>query len=140
MRRRIVLFVFSILMVFFLAACSTTSGSSTKPIEVKVTAGDYYFNSSMTSFKQGVTYHFVVANVGMVEHEFMIVKPMPTSQNMEEMDEQALAHIEEDDLQPGQTASIDYTFTQAYPAGTLEFACHLPGHYEQGMVLPIEVK
>ena len=65
---------------------------------------------------------------------------MATTSDMEEMDQQALAHIEEDELQPGQTASVDYTFTQAYPKGTLEFACHLTGHYEKGMVLSIEVK
>jgi uncharacterized cupredoxin-like copper-binding protein len=35
---------------------------------------------------------------------------------------------------------MDYTFTKAYPAGTLEFACHLSGHYEAGMHLPITVQ
>jgi uncharacterized cupredoxin-like copper-binding protein len=56
------------------------------------------------------------------------------------LDSAALAHIEEADLQPGQTASVDYTFLQPYPDGTLEFACHLPDHYEKGMHLSIVVK
>ena len=49
-------------------------------------------------------------------------------------------HIEESDLQAGAKQTIDYTFTQAYPTGTLEMACHLPDHYERGMHLPVIVK
>lgn len=140
MIRRLFVLTISVLMFSLISACSNASSSGTEPVEVKVTAGDFYFKSSLTSFEQGVPYHFVVTNEGSVPHEFMILKPMPTTSDMEEMDQQALAHIEEDDLQPGQTASVDYTFTQAYPSGTLEFSCHLPAHYEQGMVLGIEVK
>ena len=49
-------------------------------------------------------------------------------------------HIEEVDLPAGAKQTIDYTFTQAYAAGMLEMACHLPGHYELGMSLPVIVK
>ncbi|MGE5222240.1 MAG: hypothetical protein ACM3PY_07375 [Omnitrophica WOR_2 bacterium] len=139
MVRRLLVLIFSVLMLTMLSACSKTS-SSGQPVEVKVTAGDFYFKSSLTTFQQGVQYHFVVTNTGNVAHELMIMKPMETTGNMEEMDKQALAHIEETDLQPGKAASIDYTFTQAYSSGTLELACHLQGHYEQGMHLDIEVK
>lgn len=45
-----------------------------------------------------------------------------------------------DELPAGATKTMDYTFTKDYPAGTLEFACHLPGHYEGGMHLPITVQ
>lgn len=140
MRRHLFLSALSFLMLSLLVACASSSGSSTQPVEVRITAGEYYYKSSLTSFEQGVPYRFIVTNEGSVEHEFMILKPMPTSGDMEQMDAQALAHIEEDDLQPGQTASVDYTFTQAYPSGTLEFSCHLRGHYEQGMELAIDVK
>lgn len=34
----------------------------------------------------------------------------------------------------------EYIFTNPAQAGTLEFACHLPGHYEAGMKLAIVVK
>ncbi len=85
-------------------------------------------------------YHFVVTNKGTMEHEFMIIKPEPSSVGSDQLDSDALAHIEEADLQPGQTASVDYTFLQAYPEGSLEFACHLPDHYEKGMHTSIVVK
>jgi uncharacterized cupredoxin-like copper-binding protein len=134
-----------LLIVLFagLSACSAAGGStnSNKPVDVHVTANEYAFQSSMTTFKVGVPYHFIVTNKGTVEHEFMIVKPIEAgTMDMEEMDSMALADIEDDDLQPGQTASVDYTFTKAYPAGTLEFSCHIKGHYEAGMKLPITVQ
>jgi len=59
---------------------------------------------------------------------------------MEAMDEMALAMIEEDELPSGATKTLDYTFTEPAPDGTLEFVCHVEGHYEAGMRLPITVK
>jgi uncharacterized cupredoxin-like copper-binding protein len=124
-----------------LTACAGSAPQSNQPVEVQVTADDFSFQSSQTTFEVGVPYHFVVTNEGTVEHEFMIGEPIePGAMDMEAMDEQALAHIEEDDLQPGDTATVDYTFTEPAPAGTLEFSCHLAGHYENGMHLPITVQ
>ena len=61
--------------------------------------------------------------------------------DMAEMDKMALAMIETDELMPGKTQTFDYTFAKPAPSGSLEFACHTPGHYEQGMkLLPIAVK
>jgi uncharacterized cupredoxin-like copper-binding protein len=121
-----------------LAACG---GGPAAPVTVNVTTTDFAFESSQTSFEVGVPYHFVVTNDGTVAHEFMIMEPMQgEGMDMEEMDELALVVIEEEDLEPGQTASADYTFEQAYPEGTLELACHVPGHYENGMRLGLVVK
>ncbi|GAB4463718.1 MAG: hypothetical protein OHK0041_26570 [Anaerolineales bacterium] len=138
--------IFFILVVagLLLTACGGQSGAST-PQEVKVTLTDFGIQSSVTEFKVGVPYHFVVTNTGAIPHEIMLMPPMMADQmgmqmNMEELDKMALAHIGEDQLPAGATASFDYTFTQAAPAGTLEFSCHLPGHYEAGMKLEIVVK
>ena len=35
------------------------------------------------------------------------------------MDDMAVGHIEEDDLQPAHTTSLDVTLAEPYPAGTL---------------------
>jgi uncharacterized cupredoxin-like copper-binding protein len=99
----------------------------------------------MTDFQTGVPYHFVVKNEGAAEHEIMLMPPVTSdstgmSMNMGEMDEMALAMISASDLPSGATASFDYTFTQPATAGSLELACHTPGHYEMGMKLPINVK
>jgi uncharacterized cupredoxin-like copper-binding protein len=126
------------LAIPLLAACGSTAGG---PQEVNVTLSDFKFESSMTNFKVGVPYHFVLKNVGQVPHEIMIMAPMEETpdMDMEEMDSMALAHVEADDLPAGATATMDYTFTQAAGTGELEFACHVPGHYAAGMKLPITV-
>jgi uncharacterized cupredoxin-like copper-binding protein len=60
--------------------------------------------------------------------------------SQDQVKQDALAGIPAAQLQPGQSATLDYTFTKAAPSGTLEFACHLPGHYESGMHLSITVQ
>jgi uncharacterized cupredoxin-like copper-binding protein len=71
----------------------------------------------------------------------MLVEPIAAgAMSMEEMDQMAIAHIEEDDLEAGDTATLDVTFDQPYPAGTLEMACHIEQHYQNGMLLPIVVE
>lgn len=131
----------SLLAVGFAVALAACSGSAPKqPVTITVTAKDFSFEASQTTFQVGVPYHFVVTNKGTVQHEFMIIKPEPAGTDSTQLDSEAIVHIEEDDLNPGETHSIDYTFTKPYPSGTLEIACHMPGHYENGMHLPIEVK
>lgn len=135
--------LFSILI--FIALLLTACGAQGNSNEVKITLTDFGIESSRTSFDAGVPYHFVVTNNGQVEHEIMLMAPMTEEQmsmnmDMEEMDAMALAHIEAEELQPGTTAEMDYTFTDPAPAGTLEFSCHIAGHYEAGMKLPITVK
>jgi len=135
------LFGVLIITILFLTACGAQGGAKT----VNLTLTDYAIESSQTSFETGVLYHFVVTNKGDSNHEIMIMPPLTEDQmsmnmDMEEMDKMALAMIEEDELVPGKTMTLDYTFTEPAPAGTLEFACHSSGHYEQGMKLPITVK
>ena len=111
-----------------------------KVVDVTVTATDFKFDSSLTTFKQGVPYHFIVTNNGTVDHEFMIMPPKSGPMTPDEVTKLALAGIGSDKLTPGSTQTLDYTFTKAYPAGELEFACHVPGHYDAGMHLPIVVQ
>lgn len=127
--------------VLFLAACGAQSDSN----DVTITLTDFGVEASRTSFEVGVPYHFTVTNNGAINHEIMIMPPLTEEQmsmnmDMEEMDEMALAMIEEDELTPGTTQSFDFTFTEPAPNGSLEFACHVEGHYVAGMKLPITVK
>ena len=130
-----------VVAVLFLAACGAQSNSN----EVTITLTDFGIESSRDSFEVGVPYHFVVTNNGAINHEIMIMAPLTEEQmmmdmDMEQMDEMALAMIEEDELTPGATKTLDYTFTEPAPAGTLEFVCHVEGHYEAGHVLPFARK
>ncbi|MBI2332661.1 MAG: hypothetical protein HYU84_10970 [Chloroflexi bacterium] len=137
------IFVVLVVAGLLLTACGGQGPSA--PVEVQITLTEFGIEPSLTEFETGVPYHFVVTNAGTVEHEIMIMPPltedeMGMAMDMGELDEMALAMIEASELPAGATASFDYTFTEAAPAGTLEFACHTPGHYEAGMKLPIVVK
>jgi len=136
-KRSVFLVLTSLLIGTLLGACGGSSGPKT----VNITATDFKYDVSQTTFKVGVPYHFVIKNEGSVPHELMIMKPMQESgMDMEEMDKLALANVESDELEPGQTATLDYTFMEPAAMGELEFACHIKGHYDQGMHVPIEVQ
>ena len=124
-----------------LSAC----GSSTTPdgpVDVEVTLTEFGIESSLDTFEVGVPYHFIIHNEGAINHELMIMEPMMLGMDMsmDEMDAMALAYVEEDELTPGTTQTLDYTFTEPAPAGNLELGCHIEGHYEAGMVVPITVQ
>ncbi|MBL0345039.1 hypothetical protein [Candidatus Villigracilis affinis] len=128
---------------FLLTACSGQKVRDS--IEVQINLTEFGIESSVTDFESGVLYRFIVTNAGTVEHEFMIMPPLTADEmgmgmDMGEMDQMALAMIATEKLQPGVTATLDFSFTETAPAGALELACHTPGHYEANMKLPITVK
>ncbi|HEX2980867.1 MAG TPA: plastocyanin/azurin family copper-binding protein [Anaerolineaceae bacterium] len=130
-----------LLPVLLLSACRPASVVSNESEDVQITLTDYRFETASTTFVVGVPYHFTLTNEGKIAHEFMIMKPIGPSMgmDMEELDEIALTHVDADELPADGSASVDYTFTTPQAAGDLEFACHIPGHYEAGMNLPITV-
>lgn len=137
--------VFALLVVAGLLLTACSGQNNVAPVEVQITLTEFGIQTSLTEFEAGVPYRFVVTNTGTVEHEFMIMPPLTEDEmgmgmDMGEMDQMALAMIAASDLQPGATVSLEFSFTETAPAGTLEFACHTPGHYEANMKLPITVK
>ena len=125
------------------AACGGTTATTVpadgSPTVVHVTANEMTITSDVTTFKVGVPYTFEVTNEGTIAHEVMLVQPTDLT-DMEEIDAFALGMAESEDLVPGATVSFDYTFTEEDLAGPLELACHVPGHHEAGMLLPITVE
>ncbi len=122
---------------------STTAAPEANVVHVKTVdlTDSQAIESDVTTFKVGVPYHFVVENTGFRKHELMIVQPIEAgTMDMEHMDEMALHVVEEDDLEPGATVEFDFTFPADAAGTSLEFACHIPDHYEAGMHLPITVE
>jgi len=137
-RKTFALIVVSILLVV-LPACNGSADAT--PISVQVTLTEFGVESSLTDFQVGVPYHFEITNAGSIAHEFMIAPPAePGTTDMEAIDASALVAIEEDELPVGTTQTVDYTFTDADAQLQLEFSCHIEGHYEAGMKLPITVQ
>ena len=120
-------------------AGSGSSSASGSAVDVQVTLTEFSITSSLTTFKVGTPYHFIVTNKGAVAHEFQIMPPATGTLTQDQIKQMSLAGIGQADLPAAGSKTLDYTFTQAYPQGALEFACHLPGHYEAGMHLAITV-
>lgn len=118
---------------------SDADSGNSNTVVVHVTATEMKITSDLTTFKVGVPYRFEVTNKGTIPHEVMLVPPTDLT-DMEQIDPLALGMAEEEDLVPGATVSFDYTFTEKDLNGPLELACHVPGHYEAGMKLPITVE
>ena len=131
-------------VLFVVGLLLTACGGQQKVTEVQITVKEFGIESSITEFQVGVPYHFVVTNAGTVNHEIMVMPPLSKDQmgmgmDMGTMDQMALAMISADDLVPGTTQSFDLTFSESAATGTLELACHTPGHYEANMKLPITI-
>jgi uncharacterized cupredoxin-like copper-binding protein len=128
-------------LMIVLAACSGTSSTTpSNTFQVHVSLTDFKVQSSVSTFSPGQAYHFVVTNNGQTNHEFMIMQLMSGQMgNMQQMDKMALYHIDATALPPGASKSFDYTFPSSVSQQSLEFSCHLPGHYEAGMHQPIAV-
>lgn len=140
MKSRLFFILSTLPLLLVLAACGQGSTTNTTTT-VQVTETEYQIASSQTLFSPGTTYRFIVTNKGLVAHEFMI---MPKSEGsmkgmpMSHMDTLALASIE--NLNPGETKTLDYTFPSSAVNSHPELACYLPGHYEVGMKQEVMVK
>lgn len=107
---------------------------STRVIHIEA-LDDLRFRPSRVRVAPGTTVKFVVTNMGRLEHEFVLGDAAVQATHAREMrampgmpmspDANAVA------LPPGQTRTLVWTFTRA---GTVEYACHVPGHFKAGMV------
>jgi len=111
-------------------------------VQVQVTEGDNWIKSDMATFKVGVPYVFTITNTGNRAHIFSISQPVPdkSASGIDAAKNGALVLVSQDQLSPGATVTVEYTFTKPAPAGSLEFACLIFMHYKMGQVLPIVVE
>ena len=98
------------------------------------------FEPNKVEIKRGEQVKFVLKNSGQVDHEFMLDSVQNNAKHKVAMEQNP--DMEHDDpngkrLAPKGTSEIVWRFTKA---GTFEFACLIPGHYESGMKGTVVVK
>ncbi|MBK5267044.1 MAG: hypothetical protein JJE47_06360 [Acidimicrobiia bacterium] len=121
------------------SACSIDNPPADS-VTVNVVADESSFESDITEFQAGVQYHIVVVNEGVKEHEMLLMPPIETGvMDMEAMHTVSKAMVDEEDLAAGTTSCVDVTFSPDDVGQTWEFACHLEGHYENGMKMAFTV-
>lgn len=98
----------------------TTSNPRVVPI---VATPQLRFQPNTVPVQAGETITFEVTTTGPMVHEFVVGPAADVA-----ADAPGTPVIE--DIGPGQTGSLTYTFSGT---GPYAFACHVPGHYESGM-------
>lgn len=91
------------------------------------------FSMPLITAKQGETIRFVVKNLGKVKHEFSLGTEKELLEHYEQM--KKFPDMEHDEpskvsLAPGAKGEVIWQFSKA---GTVNFACLHPGHYDAGM-------
>ena len=119
-------------------------GHPGKPADVKRTiklmAMDIKFMPTDITIKPGETVKFEITNDGKLDHEFVLGSAEEQAEHDKEMAAMAgmkMDHVNGVSVAPGKTGSLIWTFTKA---GTLQYACHVPGHYAAGMIGQLTVK
>jgi uncharacterized cupredoxin-like copper-binding protein len=108
------------------------SSKVTRTIQVDMTDA-MRFTPTNISARQGETVRFVVKNSGALSHEFVLgtakdlkahYELMKKNPEMEHADANMLT------VKPGETSEMLWQFTKA---GSVDFACLHPGHFDAGM-------
>ena len=108
------------------------------PREVTVELGveHSFFDDEALRVVEGTTVHFVVDNTDPIGHE-LIVGPPEVHERHASGTHAAHGTVDgEVSVGANTQARTTYRFDEV---GTVEFACHLPGHYEHGMHGEVEV-
>ena len=98
-----------------------------------------YFPAKL-DVRAGEQVRFKITNAGRTDHEFMLDTQEHNATHKAAM--QKHPNMVHDDpngvtVEPGKTAEIVWKFSKA---GTFEYACLIPGHYESGMHADVAVR
>lgn len=110
-----------------------------RTIEVAM-SDDMRFTPNKISVRRGETVRFVVKNTGQMKHEMVLGSMKELKEHAEMM--RKMPGMEHADpnlvaVEPGKTGELVWQFTRA---GTFDFACLIPGHFEAGMAGKLAVK
>ena len=98
------------------------------------------FTPSSVEVKRGETIRFLLTNIGKLKHEMVLGTLKELKEHallMQKFPEMEHADPNMVTVPPGTTGELIWRFTRA---GTFDFACLQPGHYEAGMVGKVAVK
>jgi len=134
-----VLFAIGVVAGASLAACSDDEpapGGGVRTIEVRA-RDEFAFEPPEVDVRAGETVRFVVTNEGEQPHEFVLGDEAVQQEHEGQMDG-SMDHGAMDmgdmpalELAPGETEEATVTFREP---GEVRFGCHVPGHYDAGMV------
>ena len=120
-------------------AATNTSPAPVSGNEVIITLADNTITTSQTTFQAGVTYTLVITNNGHRLHNFNINPPISMAGSLDAALAQALLIVTKENIEPGETYRVDFTFPASAVGQQLELSCLIQRHYDDGMIVPITV-
>lgn len=117
-----------VLMALTLAGCG---GGAPGVTVIHVKMSEYKIELDKTSVPAGPI-RFEIQNVGSIAHELVLE---PNGANDEPFSADG-KESEAEDVEAGKTATLEWTLDTP---GTYQLGCHVPGHFEQGMVTTFTV-
>lgn len=105
-----------------------------------VMSDDMKFTPASIDVKRGETIRFLLRNAGGIKHEMAIGSIAELKQHAALMRRfPGMEHADPNmvTLAPGESGELIWQFTKA---GTFDFACLQPGHFEAGMIGEVSVK
>ncbi len=122
-----------------------TPGDPAKPfrvVELAMTEGNgsMAYDPAEVDVEKGEQIKFVLKNAGALDHEFFLDSFEHNAAHKIEMQKNPEMEHDEPNAQrltSGKQVEVLWNFTKA---GTFEFACLIPGHYEAGMHGKVVVK
>ncbi len=116
---------------------ATAYGEPGKEVEVnrviEVKANNMRYTPDTIKVRRGETIKFVVKGTDNMPHEFVLGDAKTLKEHAELMRRHPDMEHEDPNMAkiaPGGTGTLIWKFSRA---GTVEFACLIPGHYEAGM-------
>ncbi len=114
------------------------AGKVNRTLTIEMTDNMRYTPSDI-QVKQGETIRFIVKNKGQIKHELSLGTQKELLEHLEQM--KKFPDMEHDEpgkvtLAPGKQGDIIWQFSKA---GTVNFGCLMPGHFEAGMKGAVKV-
>jgi uncharacterized cupredoxin-like copper-binding protein len=119
-------------IAYSLTASASSSSSALGPgtVTVEIDIVHSHFVVDDFAVHPGTDIRFVVHNQDPIRHELIVGPPEVHARHEGGHEAQHPPVPGEVSVDPGKTAETTYRFEQI---GAIEFACHLPGHYQYGM-------
>ena len=122
----------------FILGVPGDAAMATRTVKVDTVNG-FAFTPESVKVEAGETVTFKVTNRDKVEHEFVLGNSNYQDLHESQMKAGGVYHDYSEysvHVLPGQTASVTWRFERS---GRIEYACHVAGHYDAGMIGEIRV-
>jgi uncharacterized cupredoxin-like copper-binding protein len=117
--------------VLLLSGLALSHARAANVTVIRATVQEFKIELSPTSVPVGTPVRFEVANLGKLKHEFVVEKAGAVDQHLTEEVEGKETESEIEAFDPGETETLDWTFNES---GVYQAACHLPNHFQAGML------